>query len=323
MGILESISTVFIVIVLLIVGVNLIMTISLYRTSLIEREEEEFDAAKREAMRRKVGVSLVAEKEVVQSVMYLARNRIGTAIIIEGETPLLDIEATGDSFGFGEITTEFLNTLASSHGMSKGAILIRRDHIVAYNCKMPIFKHEALMRQGAGNRHLGAMGTMLEYKDSVILVVSGTTGKISIFGHLNGQSSIDLGLTLKEIDIINGVGEDELTYRLHTLIESTGVSGDLNSEEVQRDMMLKTESKEERKARLQRERADKIAQKNTQKTTRRMDLTEQNQEDEEPVKKGKKKRPAGKQAPKKKKSTHTQEPDGGGLTNAISGLFKK
>lgn len=319
MGILESISTVFIVIVLLIVGVNLIMTISLYRTSLIEREEEEFEAAKREAMRRKVGVSLVSEKEVIQSLMYLARNRIGTAIIIEGETPLLDIEATGDSFGFGEINTEFLNTVASSHGMSKGAILIRRDHIVAYNCKMPIFKHEALMRQGAGNRHLGAMGTMLEYKDSVILVVSGTTGKISIFGHLNGQSSIDLGLTLKEIDIINGVGEDELTYRLHTLIENSGVGGDLNSEEVQRDILLKTETKEEKKARLQKEKADRMAQKNAQKNTHRMDLKEQKEE----VPDRSRNKPKKTKSRNKKRPSQPQEQEGGGLTNAISGLFKK
>lgn len=319
MGILESISTVFIVIVLLIVGVNLIMTISLYRTSLIEREEEEFEAAKREAMRRKVGVSLVSEKAVIQSLMYLARNRVGTAIIIEGETPLLDIEATGDSFGFGEINTEFLNTVASSHGMSKGAILIRRDHIVAYNCKMPIFKHEALMRQGAGNRHLGAMGTMLEYKDSVILVVSGTTGKISIFGHLNGQSSIDLGLTLKEIDIINGVGEDELTYRLHTLIENSGVGGDLNSEEVQRDILLKTETKEEKKARLQKEKADRMAQKNAQKNTHRMDLKEQKEE----VPDRSRNKPKKTKSSNKKRPSQPQEQEGGGLTNAISGLFKK
>lgn len=319
MGILESISTVFIVIVLLIVGVNLIMTISLYRTSLIEREEEEFEAAKREAMRRKVGVSLVSEKAVIQSLMYLARNRIGTAIIIEGETPLLDIEATGDSFGFGEINTEFLNTVASSHGMSKGAILIRRDHIVAYNCKMPIFKHEALMRQGAGNRHLGAMGTMLEYKDSVILVVSGTTGKISIFGHLNGQSSIDLGLTLKEIDIINGVGEDELTYRLHTLIENSGVGGDLNSEEVQRDILLKTETKEEKKARLQKEKADRMAQKNAQKNTHRMDLKEQKEESPDHSRN----KPKKTKSRNKKRPSQPQEQEGGGLTNAISGLFKK
>ena len=319
MGILESISTVFIVIVLLIVGVNLIMTISLYRTSLIEREEEEFEAAKREAMRRKVGVSLVSEKAVIQSLMYLARNRIGTAIIIEGETPLLDIEATGDSFGFGEINTEFLNTVASSHGMRKGAILIRRDHIVAYNCKMPIFKHEALMRQGAGNRHLGAMGTMLEYKDSVILVVSGTTGKISIFGHLNGQSSIDLGLTLKEIDIINGVGEDELTYRLHTLIENSGVGGDLNSEEVQREIQLKTETKEEKKARLQKEKADRMAQKNAQKNTHRMELKEQKEESPDHSR-NKSKKPKSRN---KKRPSQPQEQEGGGLTNAISGLFKK
>lgn len=316
MGILESISTVIIIIVLLIVGVNLIMTISLYRTSLIEREEDEFDAAKREAMRRKVGVSLVSEKEVVQSVMYLARNRIGTAIIIEGGTPLLDIEATGDSFGFGEITKEFLNTIASSYGMSKGAILIRRDHIVGYNCKMPIFKHEALMRQGAGNRHLGAMGTMLEYKDSVILVVSGTTGKISIFGHLNGQSSIDLGLTLKEIDIINGVGEDELTYRLHTLIENVGLAGDLQGEEIQREIQLKTESKEDKRARLQKEKEERQAKKRTQKNTHRMELSEQKQVERIT---GKKQKGRGKKRPAE--TVDSQE--GGGLTNAISGMFKK
>ena len=310
MGILESISTVLLVIILLIVGVILIVSLSLYRTSLIEREEDEFDAAKREAMRRKVGVSLVSEREIIKTVMYMARNRIGGSIIIEGERPLLDIEDTGDSFGFGTITSDFLNTIMGSFDMSKGATLIRRDHVVAYNCKMPIFKYELLIKKGAGNRHLGAMGTMLEYPDSVIIVVSGTTGKISMFGHLGTETSIDFGMQLKETDIINGVGEDELVYRLHTLIENVGLLGDLNSDEIQREITMKTESKEDKKERIAREKAELRAKKEAQQNRHRVELTQNKQEE----------RKSGKGRSGKKKSSGS---DGGGLSNAITGIFKR
>lgn len=252
-SIFDSITLVMVIIILLLMIITVVLVFGTHRRVMVEVEEDEFEAAKREAMRRSVGVSINNERELAKTLMHLSRNRIGATFIIEGKTPMLEIEDTGDSFGYGEISSEFLNTLAESSTMNKGAVLIRRDHIVAYNCRMPIYEAQELKQQGAGNRHLGAVGVMLEYPDSVTLVVSGATGKISIFGHLGNETSVDFGLQLRDTDVINGVGEDELVYRLHTLLENVGILGSLNGADIQREIEIANETKEEKRLRIQRE----------------------------------------------------------------------
>lgn len=260
---LQGSATLIIVIVLLIVVVFIaVILLGLFRKVSVEREEEEYEAALRDAMRRKVGVSVESEAEIASALVQLARMRKGAAIIIEGSKALEDIEDSGDTFGFGQITSEFLVTLLASRDMSRGALLIRRDHIVAYNCKMPIYREETLIANGAGNRHLGAFGTVKEFPDSIVLVVSQTTGKISIFGYLGTTMSIDFGLQLRDTDVINGVTESEIEYRLHSLLENTGMMGDLNGDEIQRAIIERTETKEERRERLKRERKQKQDERN-------------------------------------------------------------
>lgn len=271
----DSVVLIIVLIILILMIVAIVIGFGTYRKIMIEVEEDEFEAAKREAMRRSVGVSVESEREIAKTIVYMSRNRIGGSIIIEGRNQLIDIEDTGDSFGFGRISSEFLNTLMSSPDMGHGALLIRRDHIVAYNCRMPIYRDEQLINQGAGNRHLGAAGTMLQNKDAVILVVSGATGKISIFGHLGKETSVDLGLQLKDTDIINGVGEEELVYRIHTLLENVGMLGDLNGDDIQREIEMKYETKEEKKARIAREREEKQKERNREAKQKELERQKQ------------------------------------------------
>lgn len=258
-------------ITLFIVGIVLVVVLGMYRRNTVEIEEAEYDLALKEAMKRQVGITEKSEAEVVATLVHLSRNRIGGTIIIEGKTKLDDIEDTGDSFGFGKIKREFMNTILESSDMGKGALLIRRDHIVAYNCKMPIIKNDTLIKQGAGNRHLGAFGTMMKYPDSIILTVSGATGKMSIFGYSGKTASIDFGLQLRETDVLNGVTETELEYRLHSLLENTGLIEDLNSPEVQRDIMIKNENPKQKRERLNRERDQKQAERKAEQDAKNME----------------------------------------------------
>lgn len=241
------------------------LTIVNNRKISIQVEEDEYERAKRNALRNALILTEENEKYVTNSIVNASRKMIGTAIIIEGDEVMSDIEDSGDSFGFGTLESHLLTTMIESEHMNKGAILIRRNHIVAYNCKMPIYKHEVIANHGGGNRHFGAMGTMLEYPSSTIIVVSGTTGKISLFGHVHDETSIDYGLSLKERDIYRGVSPDQIQYRLHTLLTNQGLLEDLNSPEVERDIMIQKETREEKRARLKQERAEKEEQKQRKK----------------------------------------------------------
>ena len=53
------------------------------------------------------GIALEHEQAIVNTLTYLSKKRIGASIIIERGSPLEDIEATGDSFGFGKLSEDY------------------------------------------------------------------------------------------------------------------------------------------------------------------------------------------------------------------------
>lgn len=233
----------------------LILILQLQLNYKINREEElnEFEKAKEDLLRRAYVMDEENQKAIIETIMYCARNRIGTAIVIEGNNKLIGMEESGDSFGIGLLTKDLLYTMVDSDIMNKGAILIRKDYIVAYNCLMPVVENKKLIEAGVGRRGLGAYGTVLTDSQAVVVLVSGETGKISFYGHIQKSLSIDLALTLKEFNLRNGMTYDELKYRLNNLLKNKGIIESLESEEVRRVVEQSKETKEERRERKRAE----------------------------------------------------------------------
>lgn len=138
-------------------------------------------------------------EELVASVDYLARNKIGGLVAIERQVGLKGIVEAGTRLD-AEVSRQLLNTLfwpgSALHDMG---VILRGDRIIAAGVQFPLAEGND-MAQELGSRHRAAIGLSNE-ADALIIVVSEETGKISIAerGQLKqGLSVADLRSALSE-----------------------------------------------------------------------------------------------------------------------------
>jgi diadenylate cyclase len=115
---------------------------------------------------------------VSQACAQLARVHHGALIVLERETGLQDIIETGVRLN-AVVSRELLLTLFFPNtALHDGAVIIRRDRIVAAGCVLPLSTAYDGDRQ-LGTRHRAALG-VTEASDAIAVVVSEETGIISI-----------------------------------------------------------------------------------------------------------------------------------------------
>lgn len=282
---IESVTLIVSIILLVLLIATFVMTFTNARTVNEIMEYNEAEYARQEMLERSVGVDDKSQVDIAKVLMHCARNKIGTAIVIEGKTPLEHIEQSGDSAGIIDINDHILKTLIESPYTNKGAILIRKNHIVSYNGQMRIDErrqeeNRKLINIGLGSRHVGALGEVMNNEGTVIAVVSQETGKISLFGHLSGKLTADVGLELKELNIRGGVTQSQVEYRLNDLLVGQGIEASLESEQVLTDIARKKETPEQRKARRKREKELAKIKKEEEKEQRRLEKEQERQERE-------------------------------------------
>lgn len=282
---IQSVTLIVSIILLVLLIATFVMTFTNARTVNEIMEYNEAEYARQEMLERTVGIDDKSQVDIAKVLMHCARNKIGTAIVIEGKTPLEHIEQSGDSAGIMDINEHILKTLIESPYTNKGAILIRKNHIVTYNGQMRIDErrqeeNRKLINIGLGSRHVGALGEVMNNEGTVIAVVSQETGKISLFGHLSGKLTADVGLELKELNIRGGVTQSQIEYRLNDLLVGQGIEASLESEQVLTDIARKKETPEQRKARRKREKEMAKIKKEEEKEQRRLEKEQERQERE-------------------------------------------
>ncbi|MCX5658592.1 MAG: diadenylate cyclase CdaA [Planctomycetota bacterium] len=122
--------------------------------------------------------------ELIASVSYLSRNKIGALIVLERQ---VGVEATvvGGTPLDAQVSRDLLNTIfwpgSALHDM---AVVIREDRIVAAAVQLPLAEGEAFTSE-LGSRHRAAVGLTQE-TDALAITVSEETGIISVAekGHL-------------------------------------------------------------------------------------------------------------------------------------------
>lgn len=131
--------------------------------------------------------------EVVKSVTYMAKRRIGALIVIERDTGLNDYVETGIPIG-GKVTSELLiNIFIPNTPLHDGAVIIRKDRVLAAGCYLPLSENPTISKE-LGTRHRAAIG-MSEVSDGLSIVVSEETGQVSFA--LNGV--VHRGLTEEQL----------------------------------------------------------------------------------------------------------------------------
>jgi len=137
-------------------------------------------------------------QEIVKSVTYMAKRRIGALIVVERETGLNDYVETGIQIN-GKVSSELLiNIFIPNTPLHDGAVIVRKDRIMAAGCYLPLSENPFISKE-LGTRHRAGIG-MSEVSDGISVIVSEETGTISLA--IQGQ-------------LERGLSEEELLTRLY------------------------------------------------------------------------------------------------------------
>lgn len=116
--------------------------------------------------------------EVSQSVLGMARRRVGALIVFEQKTGLRDFIDTGTMIDSKISGPLIANIFEPNTPLHDGAVIIRDDRIVAAGCVLALSENSSLGRE-LGTRHRAGLG-VTEGTDAVVLIVSEETGIISM-----------------------------------------------------------------------------------------------------------------------------------------------
>lgn len=129
--------------------------------------------------------------EIMNSIEYLRKARIGALIVIERDVSLNDY--IGRSKGiYADISSELLISIFFPRNpLHDGGVIIQGNRITSAGAVFPISLNTKINKR-LGTRHRAALG-ISEESDAIAIVVSEETGKISIAlnGVLNYNLSID------------------------------------------------------------------------------------------------------------------------------------
>lgn len=204
-----------------------------------------------------------SRKELVTSILQMSKARTGALIVIARGSNLEAEINSGDNLGNVVVRSELIKSLFEQGSYyNNGAVIIRDNYMVSANSLLPIVRRDDLVQAGAGQRHLAALGITYE-QDCVAIVVSETTGKITLSSRVGKELDYMFALETKEMNIVEGLDEYELGARIDNLLESKETKLDEidRKRKVQEDKSKTREEKEqeiaERKAKRQQEREKK------------------------------------------------------------------
>ena len=123
-------------------------------------------------------ISTKTISEIARACTEMSRARTGALIVIEKEQGLDDYCRTGIDVD-GVVTSQLLiNIFEHNTPLHDGAVIIRGNRILAATCYLPLSDSRNLGKE-LGTRHRAGVG-ISEMTDSVTVIVSEETGKISI-----------------------------------------------------------------------------------------------------------------------------------------------
>ena len=148
--------------------------------------------------------------EIMNSIEYLRKSRIGALIVIERDVSLNDY--IGRSKGiYADISSELLISIFFPRNpLHDGGVIIQGNRITSAGAVFPISLNTKINKR-LGTRHRAALG-ISEESDAIAIVVSEETGKISIA--LNGVLNYNLS-----IDDLRMMLVDELKPRHEILLD--------------------------------------------------------------------------------------------------------
>ena len=156
--------------------------------------------------------SYISVNEIERATVELAKAKTGALIIMEREINLAEYERTGIMID-SKISSQLLvNIFEHNTPLHDGAVIIRNDRIVAATCYLPLSDNLGLSKE-LGTRHRAGVG-ISEVSDSLTIIVSEETGKISLATHGKLIRNVDGELLKKHLgEMQGGVLEEKKTRK--------------------------------------------------------------------------------------------------------------
>lgn len=152
--------------------------------------------------------------EIVKASVELAKVKTGALIILEKSINLAEYERTGITIDAAISSQLLINIFEHNTPLHDGAVILRDDRVVSATCYLPLSDNLGLSKE-LGTRHRAGVG-ISEVSDSVTIIVSEETGKISIAVMGKLLRNVDGDLLKKKLkEVQGGVPEQrEKKYRI-------------------------------------------------------------------------------------------------------------
>lgn len=144
--------------------------------------------------------------EIIRATVEMAKVKTGALIILEKDIILSEYERTGINIDSAISSQLLINIFEHNTPLHDGAVIIRGDRIVAATCYLPLSDNLGLSKE-LGTRHRAGVG-ISEVSDSLTVIVSEETGKISIAIGGKLLRNVDGDLLKKKISEIQGNPEE-------------------------------------------------------------------------------------------------------------------
>lgn len=152
-----------------------------------------------------------AVNDIAKAVEQLSTQRIGALIVIERETGLDDIAATGTMLNARLSTDLLLTIFYPGNPMHDGAVVVRNNTVVSAASILPLSQTESLPRT-VGTRHRAALG-LSEMTDAIVVVVSEETGNVSLAHGGTMNSILQARLLTEELLSLMGGAQGAIRLR--------------------------------------------------------------------------------------------------------------
>lgn len=140
--------------------------------------------------------------QLTRAVMNMSYSRTGAILVIEKNMPLGDIVERGIELD-AKVNEQLIETIfVTDTPLHDGAIIIRRNRIVAAACILPL-SNKLRGQTKYGTRHRAALG-ISEGSDAITVVVSEERGEVSVA--MNGRLTTSLDETRLRRVLKNALG---------------------------------------------------------------------------------------------------------------------
>ena len=152
--------------------------------------------------------------EIIRATVEMANVKTGALIILEKDIVLSEYERTGINLDSAISSQLLINIFEHNTPLHDGAVIIRGDRIVAATCYRPLSDNLGLSKE-LGTRHRAGVG-ISEVSDSLTIIVSEETGKISVAIGGKLLRNVDGDLLRKQIDELQGnTSETKKRFRIN------------------------------------------------------------------------------------------------------------